>query len=59
MILKDKFENAVNHKDANFGNARWVRNVFEKILEKQANRLATMPKLSSTDLKEIKAEDCD
>ncbi|MBQ9335515.1 MAG: DUF4236 domain-containing protein [Alphaproteobacteria bacterium] len=58
QILKDKFENAVNHKDANFGNARWVRNVFEKILEKQANRLAAMPKLSSSDLKEIKAEDC-
>ncbi len=58
-ILKNKFEQAVSHKDVNFGNARWVRNVFEKVLEKQANRLAAMPKLTSSDLREIKSEDCD
>lgn len=35
-ILRD----AVEHKDRNFGNARYVRNLFEKTLEAQATRLS-------------------
>ena len=30
----------VEHKDQNFGNARFVRNLFERVLTQQANRLA-------------------
>lgn len=33
--------NAIEHKDQNFGNARFIRNFFEKTLTEQANRLTT------------------
>ena len=51
------FQNAVNNKDANFGNARFVRNIFEKTLEKQANRLSTDPDLDKDELTLITKED--
>ena len=51
--------NAVDHKDKNFGNGRFVRNLFEKTLECQANRLATIPNPSLADLRLIKAVDCE
>jgi SpoVK/Ycf46/Vps4 family AAA+-type ATPase len=38
--LKERFDYAVAHKDRNFGNARYARNVFEKSIQAQANRLA-------------------
>lgn len=31
---------AVQHKDDKFGNARYIRNIFERIIQKQADRLA-------------------
>ena len=40
VALKAYFSEAVAHKDANFGNARFVRNVFERTLQHQANRLS-------------------
>ena len=49
---------AVAHKDKNFGNGRTVRNIFEKTLERQANRLSTVTSPTLQLLKEIKAEDC-
>lgn len=48
----------VSHKDKNFGNGRTVRNIFEKTLERQANRLSIIAKPSLNQLKEIKEEDC-
>lgn len=51
------FENAVAHKDANFGNGRFVRNTFEKVLERQANRLASESNLTAERLSEIIVED--
>lgn len=44
-----------NRKD--FGNARYVRNLFEKTIETQAARLASEPKLTKELLWEIKSED--
>lgn len=44
-----------NQKD--FGNARYVRNLFEKTIETQAARLASEPKLTKELLWEIKSED--
>lgn len=41
VSMSEYFQHAVENKDANFGNARFVRNIFEKTLEKQANRLST------------------
>ncbi len=55
--LKTFFNNAVENKDNNFGNGRFVRNVFEKILENQANRLASKTNLSPEMLMEISEED--
>ncbi len=40
-----------------FGNARGVRNIFEKILTEQANRLASMEKVTAEDLMRITDED--
>ena len=51
------FEQAYNNRDATFGNGRFVRNVFEKTLEKQANRLACINALSKEILTTIKEED--
>ena len=51
------FEDAVANKDANFGNGRFVRNIFEKVLENQANRLASEVKLTTDKLSQIEIED--
>ena len=39
--IKEVMAKAVENKDKNFGNARFVRNLFEKTLERQAKRLAS------------------
>ena len=57
QYLQRFFENEVARKDANFGNGRLVRNVFEKTLEKQANRLAREVYLTIDKLSQIKIED--
>ena len=44
-------------KDKNFGNGRFVRNTFEKVLEHQANRLASISNLTTEQLTEITIED--
>ena len=55
--LKSLLENAVAEKDKNFGNARFVRNLFEKTLERQANRLSKQENLSKEMLTEITKSD--
>ena len=57
VAMAEYFQNAVENKDANFGNARFVRNIFEKTLEKQANRLSTDPDLDTEELTLITKED--
>lgn len=56
-VLKSYIENTVANKDKNFGNARFVRNLFEKTLENQATRLASKGQITKELLQEIKAED--
>ena len=56
-LLKEKLNYAVEHKDRNFGNARYVRNVFEKAIQMQANRLEGKSNLSDRQLTEITASD--
>jgi SpoVK/Ycf46/Vps4 family AAA+-type ATPase len=46
-----------NADSISFGNARGVRNLFEKILVCQANRLAALPSVSREDLMRITADD--
>ena len=55
--LKTRFEYAVEHKDRNFGNARFVRNVFEKTIQAQANRIAKAGKVPDNELVEITLAD--
>jgi len=50
IALKDYLVKAVAQKDKNFGNARFVRNLFEKTIERQANRLANEPNLTNEKL---------
>ena len=38
--LRSVFEQAVQHKDRKFGNGRYARNLYEKAIESQANRLS-------------------
>jgi SpoVK/Ycf46/Vps4 family AAA+-type ATPase len=40
--LRQLFETLYANRDKNFGNARLVRNLFEKSIERQANRLAVL-----------------
>jgi AAA+ superfamily predicted ATPase len=51
--LKTFFANKVANKDKNFGNARFVRNLFEKTIERQANRLSKEIDLTNEKLSEI------
>lgn len=55
--LKQRFDDAVAHKDRNFGNARYARNVFEKSIQAQANRLAGEKNLDKDKLTEITIND--
>ena len=55
--LQQYLNKAVTNKDANFGNGRFVRNVFEKTLERQANRLASISNLTTEQLTEITTDD--
>ena len=55
--LKEQFEYVVAHKDRNFGNARFARNVFEKSIQQQANRLAGQTNLDKDRLTELTVED--
>lgn len=48
---------ALNNKDKNFGNGRFVRNLFEKTLQNQANRLAPNPQTTTKDLSTITTDD--
>lgn len=48
---------AVREKDNHFGNGRYVRNLFEKVIEKQANRLAVKPSLVKEDICKILPSD--
>ena len=57
VAMSEYFQHAVENKDANFGNARFVRNIFEKTLEKQANRLSTDPDLDTNELTLITSAD--
>lgn len=55
--LNEKFESLYKNKDKNFGNGRLVRNLFEKAMEQQANRIAQAEKLTKELLTTIEAED--
>lgn len=55
--LKINIHKAIANKDRNFGNARYVRNLFERIVQKQANRLSMIQHPTREQLKMITIED--
>lgn len=46
-----------NNKDKTFGNGRLVRNIFEKCVERQANRLASLSSFTDSDLISLEESD--
>lgn len=50
-------EVAVQNKDVNFGNARYVRNLFEKAIQRQAVRLASIAPITTEMLSELTLHD--
>jgi hypothetical protein len=48
---------AYDSRDTNFGNGRFVRNYFERALERQADRLAPFPELTAEMLSTIEESD--
>ena len=48
---------ATEHKDKNFGNGRYVRNLFEKTIQNQAMRLSSQPNITAEALSLLKVED--
>ncbi|MBQ1209849.1 MAG: AAA family ATPase [Bacteroidales bacterium] len=57
VYLEQSMRVLVAGKDENFGNARMVRNLFEKSVECQANRLASVPDINVSVLSVIAKED--
>lgn len=55
--LSELIHRDVSKKDKNFGNARYIRNLFEHTLENQANRLSKSASLSVNELRTINAAD--
>jgi len=55
--LQNVIGQAVSHRDKYFGNARYVRNLFEKVVQCQANRLAALPYIDNDQLSIITLDD--
>jgi stage V sporulation protein K len=55
--LKDTFELLFEKRDDSFGNARVIRNIFEKCIQKQANRIIKIKKLTKKSLRTLTEED--
>lgn len=55
--LAETLNTAYANRDNSFGNGRFVRNIFEKTLERQANRIASVSTLTKEILTTIIADD--
>ncbi|MCL9981427.1 MAG: AAA family ATPase [Bacteroidia bacterium] len=55
--LSTFFDNAYQNRDKTFGNGRFVRNTFEKVLENQANRVSKEKQITREMLQLITLED--
>ena len=56
-MLPRVMDDAEANKDKNFGNARFVRNLFEKCIQKQAIRLSRIAPVTNEMLRTLTAED--
>lgn len=57
QVLSSFFEQIYLNRDKNFGNGRTVRNVFEKVVESQANRISVLADINEESLIGIEQED--
>ncbi len=55
--LQAHFQEQLASADRKFGNARYARNLFEKLLEHQSNRVAAMDNPSEKDISTLQVED--
>ncbi len=55
--LKDTFELLYEKRDESFGNARVIRNIFEKCIQKQANRIVKVKKVTKKALGTLTEKD--
>ena len=55
--LKDTFDLLYSKKDEGFGNARVIRNLFEKCVQNQANRIIKLEKITADVLRTFTEED--
>ncbi len=55
--LSEIITRAVEHKSKNFGNGRYVRNLFESTIQNQAIRLSSKPSVTIDELATLTAED--
>lgn len=55
--LEQRLEYVVAHKTRNFGNARYARNVFEKAITNQANRISSVKNPTKEQLSQLTVED--
>lgn len=55
--LTTRIEDDVKVKDKKFGNGRYIRNLFERAIQLQANRLEPVPDPSGEDLTTLTEED--
>ena len=55
--LRKRLEQEVSSRDKDFGNARFARNLFERVIEHQAQRLANVAPLTPEILEQITTED--
>ena len=56
QTLSALLEKALSKESDHFGNGRYVRNLFEKVIERQANRLAKED-LNSVNINELTSDD--
>lgn len=56
-FCKDMFQGMYDSRDENFGNARDVRNIFERAVANQADRLSTAEEPTKEDLMRLKKAD--
>ena len=56
-MLLEKFNDLFDKRDKHFGNARLARNVFEKAINAQANRIASLSEVSDSDLISLSVSD--
>ena len=56
-VLTEHLETCVVNKGKDFGNARYVRNLFERTIKAQAVRLAAQPETDKSQLAKITADD--